>query len=290
MVGVYHEFSFDSLDASATANSTYASTDTPLFMMDRLVTSVAAMKILEVQIPFTYYVYNSTNNTFTLTANGHAPVTVTIPVGNYTVSELATVFGAALNLVGATTYTVTYSDTTAKYTITDTANVPFTFTFGASPVSPSILLGFAEGVSATSTSDGTHQILVAPNVSLLTGPNYLYLNSNTMGQMFSLFLPEGARYLNNGTRGPQMAKIPVNVQPNGIIYWTDPCPDYWFDMENLSNLASIDFYLTLGNNSSVVRLNGLSFSIKLGMLLNETDTVSVGASLRKNDRVVKTVR
>ncbi len=87
-----------------------------------------------------------------------------------------------------------------------------------------------------------------------------------------------------------MAKIPVNVQPNGIIYWTDPCPDSWFDMENLFNLASIDFYLTLGNNANVVKLNGLSFSLKLGIRLNETTDTVVGASLKSTDRVVKTVR
>src|SRR6476659_1249913 len=105
----YHEFSFDSLDAVSPANSGYARTDWPMFMMNRPLSNIGAMKILEVQIPFSYYAFNSTNNTFVLNEIGGGSGLVTIPVGNYTTTTLAAAMGAALTAAGSATYTVTYS-------------------------------------------------------------------------------------------------------------------------------------------------------------------------------------
>lgn len=249
------------------------------------------MKVLEVQIPFSYYAFNGVNNTFTLLENAVGPATVTIPVGNYTTTSLCIAMGAALTAasINHTTYLVTYSTLTAKFSITSNSLLAYSFSFGPSNISPMILIGFNQGQSTVSHSNGSAMIIDAPNSTLITGPNYLYLNSNAMGQMFSLFLPEGAKFLSHGVRGPQLAKIPVNVQPNGIIFWSDPSPEKWFDMENLANLSLIDFYLTLGNNDTVVQLNGLGFSLKIGVILNETESVNVGSSMRHNDRVVKTI-
>ena len=294
METTYQEFSFDSLDALNPAAGGYASTDWPMFMMNRPVTDVAQMKILEVQIPFTYYTFTTANNTFFLEESNPSERTVTIPVGNYSTNSLATALGVALTNASTgtdqSTFTVTYSPITATFTFSSSTNFPFAFKFNDYTVSPANLIGFGIGRSATSVSNGTNQVLVAPNVTMLTGPNYLYLNSNTMGQMFSIYLPEGAKYLVNGTRGPQLAKIPVNVQPNGIIYWTDPCPETWFDMENLPNLAAIDFYFTLGNAPQVVQFNGNPFSLKMGMKIIETTSSAIGASTREGNRVVNTIR
>ena len=59
----YIEFEFDSLDAQTSINATVASTDWPLFRLPRPLSNIAAMKILEVQIPFSYYVIDTKNNT-----------------------------------------------------------------------------------------------------------------------------------------------------------------------------------------------------------------------------------
>lgn len=294
METTYQEFSFDSLDALNPAAGGYASTDWPMFTMDRPLTDIAMMKILEVQIPFTYYTFTSTNNTFFLEESNPSERTVTIPVGNYSTNSLAVALGVALTNASTgtdqSTFTVSYSAITGTFSFSSSTNFPFAFKFNDYTVSPANLIGFNVGRSATSSSNGTNQVLVAPSVTMLTGPNYLYLNSNTMGQMFSIYLPEGAKYLVNGTRGPQLAKIPVNVQPNGIIYWTDPCPETWFNMQNLSNLAAIDFYFTLGNAPQVVQFNGPSFSLKMGIKLIETTSSTTAGSTRQGNRVVNTIR
>lgn len=273
----YVEFFFDSLDSNQAAVSTASTRDWPLFLLQRPLTNIAAMKILEVQIPFTWYVFNRFNNTFTLQENIGGPVTVTIPIGNYSTTSLASVLEDALNAASPNgrTYTVTYSGSsatqpaTSKFTFTSNVAAVFTFTFAGTEgnLDPAIYLGFRGSVPFSSTAGG---VLVAPNVANVTGPNYLYLLSRKMGSLFDTYLPQGADKAGGGVSGSELCKIPINVQPNGVIYWSDPCPDMWFDMENLANFADIDFYCALGNISAQTPLefNGSSFSVKLGLLKN----------------------
>jgi len=192
-------------------------------------------------------------------------------VGNYAGgAAMATQLQTALNTVSSN-YTVTYSDVTMKFTfVTSKPGVTsFSFTFGAPTNSgntnPRLYIGFPGG-----TTNSTALTLQSPNAVLISGPNYLYVNSSKFGQLTNLYLPQGAFNLGGGNAGPQMAKIPVTVTSGNVIYWQDPDPQKWFDVENLTILNQIDFYLTLGNTTTQVplKLNGLSFSLKLGVLSN----------------------
>ena len=147
-------------------------------------------------------------------------------------------------------------------------------------------MGFPGG-----TTSSTGLTLVSPNVVLISGPNYLYVNSRTIGQLADLYLPQGAVNLGGGNAGPQMAKIPVNVVSGNVIFWQDPDPQKWFDVENLPLLNRVDFYLTLGNTTTQIplRLNGLSFSIKLGVLTNTFTHNDLGGGLAEN-RIIKRIR
>lgn len=129
-------------------------------------------------------------------------------------------------------------------------------------------------------------VLEAPNANLVSGPNYLYLNSRKIGQLCNMFLPTGARNLGSGNNGPQMCKIPVNVQANGIIYWQDPDPEKYFDLEDLFNLVDLDFYFTLGNTSNVVEFNGLSFSIKMVVIQNKKISSNLVGGNNMQNRVM----
>lgn len=277
----YYEFSLDSLDADSSFVTSAASTDWPIFTVAAKgpLQDVVAIKILEVQIPYSWYVFNSVNNTFTMTENGTS-VTVTIPIGNYTASSLATALGTAITAVSPNTltYTVTYSNLTQKFIFTSSSNsLVFYFTFGAGQgipnvqpnsgnKNPRLWMGFGPGIS--SSSSGTPQTLTSTNVVLTSGPSYLYLNSQKLGSDVDVFLPQGAFNLGGGKAGPQIAKIPINVNAGGIIFWQDPDPQKWFKYSQLQSLTSFDFYLSLGNTTSQLplQLNGLSFSLKLGIL------------------------
>lgn len=291
----YAEFYFDSLDTSQSLVSNSSTRDWPLFLLTKPLYNVAAVKILEVQIPFTWYVFNSFNNTFTLTEIIGAPATVTLPIGNYSTTSLIPILQTALNTASPNgyTYTVTFSGSsssqpnTGKFTFTSSAGTLFTFQFAGTEgyVDPAMYLGFRGPLPFNSTAGG---VLVAPNVANVTGPNYVYVQSRKLGSLCDSFLPVGSDKTGGGVTGSEVAKIPVNVQPGGIIYWQDPAPDMWFDLENLANFADVDFYLSLGNNSpqQPLQLNGSPFSLKLGVLKTKQSQTISRTGLAHQRRVV----
>lgn len=302
----YYEFQLDSLDASGSNVEGVASTDWPLFLLGGKtpLSNIAAIKIIEAQIPFTYYVFNNVNtdNTsdnlarWTLTEFGPGaggPYYPKIAVGNYTGGDaLATALQTAINAVSSG-YVVTYNSTLQKLVfICNKVNVTnFDFTFGTSTnagnKNPRLYIGFPGGV--TSSSGNT---LISPNVILLSGANYVYVNSNALGNLTNMYLPQGAVNLGGGNSGPQMAKIPINCNSGEVSYWQDPDPQKWFDIENLNVLNQVDFYLSLGNTTAEVplKLNGVSFSLKLGILVNTFSHNDLGGGLAHQDRVIKRIR
>lgn len=297
----YYEFQLDSFDFSQAANNSVAPTDWPLFKIGgkNPLENIAAIKILEVQIPFSWYVFNTSNNTFLLTETGQSPVVVTLPVGNYNATQMTVNLQMALTAASLSTltYTVTYDSTLQKFSFynNSVSTLPFSLTFGDSNDSgntnPRNLIGFPAGetVSSGFLVSGTPRgnFIVAPNAMSVTGANYIYLNSLKIGNLTDMYLPRGAVNLGGGNAGPQMAKIPVNVQPGGVIFWNDPCPEHWFSLQNLTSLTEIDFFISLGNTSGQfpLKLNGQSFSLKLGMMLTDFSHNAYSSGPGINDHV-----
>lgn len=292
----YYEYELDSAAADYSRSQGISARNWPLFKLGgkKPLENIAGIKILEAQIPFAWYIFNSTNNTFILTESGFASVIVTLPVGNFTSTQMATILQNALTLVSPNTltYTVSFDSTIQKFTYYNNAatSIPFQLTVSDFNTSPGDYLGLpvgatiSQGFLASGTPKGDY--LVSPGVASITGPNYLYLNSTKMGNLTDIYLPVTADGVTGGNSGPQMAKIPVNVQPGGTISWQDPTPQMFFDLENLNSLNEIDFFLTLGNlNQAPLPLNGASFSIKIGILVNEFSNSSVSSGSLVNDRV-----
>lgn len=277
----YKEFSLDSLDADSSFITSAASTDWPRFTVaaDGPLENVVAIKVLEAEISFSWDVFNSVNNSFTITESVGGTKTITIPVGNYTGAAIATALTTAFVTAGTTaTYTVTYSGLRNRLVFTSSTNNTFLLSFGAGynipgvqpnsgNTNPRLFIGFPPG-DTSSTSVGGVQVITSPNTLLLSGPNYLYLNSTKLGSDMDLYLPTGAFNLGGGKSGPQIAKIPVNCNANNLITWKDPDPQKWFKFRQMQSLSNFDFYLTLGNTTSQLplQLNGLGFSLKLGIL------------------------
>ena len=297
---LYSEYFLDSYDNSGKANVSYPATDWPRFELGGKIPlkGVVAIKFISAEIPFSYYIFKSSNNTFSLAENGGGNVTVTIPVGNYTSGEMTTLLGSLLTAattVGAT-YVVSISNQTNKLSFTGSGGTlaSFILTFGSvggtGNTSPRLYLGF-EGGSTSSTG----LTLTAPNPVNLSGANYLYLNSLAIGSLVDCNLAFGSVNLGGGNGGIQVARIPVNVAPGGTILYNDPIPDFWFDVGVVENLQSLDLYLSLGNQGSSativpLALNGLNFSVKLGILRRKTtDDQTQGGGFNQG-RVVKRSR
>lgn len=294
----YFEISLDSLDATSSTQAGIASTDWPWFEVAGKgpLQDVAAIKILEVQVPFSWYVFNSVNHTFLLRIASLPDQVVSIPVGNYTAASLAPVLTDAINAAaGGVFYAVTYSVVRKKFLFTKTGGpgTEFTFVFGApagipgvQPNSgnrnPRLWLGFPPG---NTTSVGG--IMEAPNSDLVSGPNYLYVNSNRIGSDVDMYLPQGAFNLGGGKAGPQLCKVAVDVNPGGIVTWKDPDPQKWFTFDQLQTLNSFDFYLSLGNTTSELplKLNGLGFSLKIGVLRMIRNSLERVSATAQNGRI-----
>lgn len=297
---LYSEYFLDSYDNSGQANVSYTATDWPRFELGGKIPlkGVAAIKIVSAEIPFSYYIFKSGNNTFTISENGGAAITITIPVGNYTSGEMVTLLGSLLTTatgVGGT-YVVTISNQTNKLTFTGSGGTlaGFTFTFGSvggtGNTSPRLYLGF-EGGPVSSTA----LVLTAPNPVNLSGANYLYLNSLAIGSLLDCNLAFGSVNLGGGNGSIQIARIPVNTSPGGTILYEDSIPDFWFDVGNLENLQSFDLYLSLGNQGSTatiipLALNGLNFSVKVGIIRKKTTDDSAQGGGYNQGRVVKRSR
>ncbi len=300
----YFEFELDSLDADGSANAGLLKTDHPVFGVGgkKPLENIAGIKILEAQIPFSYYVFNERNNTFVLTETGYSSHTITIPVGNYTTAALISVLQAQMQPVGVGchwTYTITYSSQTQKFTFASNntggaaTTEPFTLTFGAAGDfgndNPRLYMGFPAGDTTSQTFNTVQgDVLVTPYATSVSGPNYLYLCSNRLGNLTNLYLPRNSA--TGGNAGPQMAKIPVNTNSGGVIYWSDPDPGKYFDLENLPNLSQIDFFLTMGSDPNPISLNGLSFSLKMAILINEFDATDISHGMVQNSKVLKRMR
>ena len=270
----YYEFSFDSSQAQRAYNGSYLPTDWPVFALGgkRDLKNVAAIKILEVQIPFGYYVFPPVliGNYISYT-DPLGTTQFVLTQGNYTAAQFVAKLKSELDLCrtslggGANAFTVSINPQTGKLAILGFDGGPLVFTLSFPALSYPANYGF--GPSPTTYTSDAGGLLVSPYIPQISGPNYLYLNSSTLGTLVNLYLPAPDNII-GGNTGPQVSKVPVNTSPGGIIYWQDPDPQKWFDIENLPILQQTDFFLTLGSNTDVVTLHGLPFSVKLGILLN----------------------
>jgi len=228
----YYEFELDSFNAYRSYTAQYSSEKWPVFSIGgkKPLQNIAAMKILEFQCMFSYYVFTQETGGFVLNEVGFPGIVVVIPEGNYNISTFLVALGAALteaSLLGLVkTYTATYDTTTSKITIYNNAAVSsvWSITFPPYWKGPAQWMGFLNDSTATSAAflaSGTNKgnTIVTPNAINLSGPNYLYVNSQMVGNLVDQHLPLGPN--NSHNSGPQVAKIPINTNSGGTIDWVE---------------------------------------------------------------------
>ena len=298
----YTEVQLDSLEyLTSQGNSTVSPLNWPTFRIggDAPLERVAAYKVIQAEVPFTYYVFTTTNGTFVLEEDaGGGTQNIVITPGNYTISQMLTELKTQLELASVAagnsfTYTITFNDQTQKITYVSSDATGFSFTFGGShdggTTNPRLYIGFPWG-----DTDSVTDTLVSPNVVLLSGPNYLYINSQKHGAQTNVILTKSISDLNfnTGNRGPQIARVPISVAPGEIITYRDPNPEYWFNIGGTTVINEMDIYLSLGTNFTLgqpLDLNGLPFSLTLGVLtLKSTNDQILGAS-NANGRVTQRI-
>ena len=281
--GVYWEYVFDSSTTAHTSVPGFSAFDAPMYAFNLPLKNLISWKLLEAYIPFSFYVFNSTNNTFKFSESAGGPPggqTITLPIGNYTPTEIANELTSLLTIASAAngnnfTYTVTVDPNENKLEIAQTfGSGTFTLTFGTTgdigTTNPRLWLGFNEGAN---TSTGT--ILIAPSILQLFGPQYLFLNSKTFGVQSLFTLPQSKAVSLSGGLGVQCAMIPIgNAVPDDIIVYSDQAHSKWFNSP-AKTLNTLDFYLTFGglqaDNPLPLQLNGSPFILRIGFRLGSAD-------------------
>ena len=269
----YVEVYLDSKD-SGNLNSVTGLTDinTALFRFERPLENVAGFKVLEAEIPFSYLLVSSSDQSFTLTEVAIGSATVTIPSGNYTGTQMAITLGTSLTAasvaLGGNTYTVTYDYQNRGGFLISSSGGAWVLTNLSENLQS--LLGMDNGFNS-----GVLSTAETIKVAQLTGPNYLYINSRKLGGIVATTLPDNAPNGFGSGKGPQVAKIPINVNFWDVIYYQDPMPTRWFSTENLLQLDILDLYCTLGRSNDPVDFRGANFSVKIGLYLNKPNTSQV---------------
>ena len=188
----YYEFVFDSSQATRANTSADLKENWPVFSVSgkKPLTNIAAMKILEVQIPFSYVATIRPNDVFTLT-EGVNTQNVVVPAGNYTTAQLTVALKTALDAAhvalggNPNAFTVSYLPSD-RFSFLCFDGGPVVFTLNFTTTSPYMSIGFKVG-SYTSNVGGS---LIAPYYPNVTGAPYLYLNSNAIGTLIDLYLPQ----------------------------------------------------------------------------------------------------
>lgn len=254
----YIELFCDSRGAK-NAGGNGSSRNWPLFDFARYNLRPAGIKIVQAEIPFVFDSIGPTNNVFTVNSTE-----VTIPPGTYDGPELATTLQQVLTTAIGAGWTVTYDPFTFKFTFSFLNPIPFTFNFGFKVFGPEMYLGFEKrGYTAQLGNTILDPCtLVSPIVALPTGPFYLYLNSTAIGNSIKAFTED------NEPRETQICRIPVDQQKGGLISYSDPSGDNFFDFVRGPGFNSFDLYLTLGDDEAQIPLDlkGAGFSVKIGIL------------------------
>lgn len=145
------------------------------------------------------------------------------------------------------------------------------------PIGTTRCIGFGQDLPTT------RKRLVSLKPTLITGPPYIYVTSNTIGNACKTYLPQGASLLGGGISSPQMAKISISNSVQGQwLIWQDTNPA-WFDVDDIATLSQFDLFLQLGNFGGYLDLQGLNFSVKLGVLVKRTEqstTKGIGTYVR----------
>jgi hypothetical protein len=292
----YHEFYLDSSDATVAANGQVTPSNWPMFNLNVALHDIVSLKILDVEIPFSYCVcagasfvvtYYSANRVSSLTTTVYFPTTG-VPTG----AQMATFINLQLGVFDASSLSG-WGTNTLVCTFTSSASsstgLPY-FSFATSSTSGGSGANSNQDFQITVDSQRTENIIGLPigttnciqfgNVgvflkslnstapTLVSGAPYIYVSSNAVGNLCQTYLPKGAALLGGGVSSPQIAKIPVTSVVGSWISWQDPAQN-WFKVETIQTLSQLDLFCQLGNYGGYIDFQGLTFSVKLGIMVRK---------------------
>jgi len=169
---------------------TYGSSNNFLYTLSTQITVNNAIKLIYSSIPNSNYLFNSSNNTFTVSYNGSSAQTITFSVGNMRTDQIATSLQSQfLAFFPSSGFTCQFNTNTIQFNCA--ANNNFYFNFPNSNIAS--ILGFNLGLNYSNSN-----ILNSPNIVYTIYPDYLIMyidkifNNNIISSQniqYSYFIP-----------------------------------------------------------------------------------------------------
>lgn len=174
----------------------------PTFNLDYSVQEVKKIQVAEVEVPITWYLFDSNHNSITI-QEGVLTATATIPVGNYNSTTIISALKTALDSASplGQTYTVSISSLTSKMTISSTGNF-------------SIVSGTINTLLGLPSSSSSAASVIGSNVVQLNYPNFIHLRSN-LGSL----APYSANIDDNNLSNNILARIPIDKSYGEVVFY-----------------------------------------------------------------------
>ena len=224
------------------------------YSFNRNINRITDIVIESVQIPYTFYSFNSTNNVLRFEYSG--PKSITIAEGNYNTSSLAAEIKSKLDTAASITSTILFSFITMKFSIaTGASNITiYSSTDLTSPdalSTASTYLGFREN---TQTPAAT---VYSDSVVKINGPDYISICSSFLSKP----VYNKTTYANN-TYDDVLLTIPINTGPGGIIISDSTHTIKYSYKYEIKTTDIIDFQIKddLGN---ILDFNGIDISMQI---------------------------
>lgn len=305
----YVELDLSSELAAYAADASYTARDWPMFNLGQRIQGIQAIKVVEVSIPKTWNNWVDTFDTDTTAFYSTSTLNyffLEIPAGSYTVETFIETVEALMAAPAFQADLVAETGVNGPITCELNYDYPtqtFSFHFYGDPGDigtgdltvlqwfmyysnqpNNYFIGFnGQGLTPMiGTPDDV--TLTMPLRARVNWPNYIQVGSNTVGDICKAYKPLSLEPTtdqfgitgaigNSGQSSPQFAAIPNDKQFGETIIWQDPNPTRYFSLNSLFQLSTIDIFLTNGPFNTPLRLNGNSFFVKIGLLVDKSASI-----------------
>jgi hypothetical protein len=207
------------------------------------------IQVLHMQLPYSWYVVNYSNQVFQIKLGAGSIQTLSIPVGNYTGTSMIAVLKTAVNDVN---FVITLSSINGKLTFS--YNTSFII-YNTAQYSIASILGF----SSNSTNASVLNTLTASFPLNLLGIKNLHLRSGNLVMNNFSSVQGGATTL--------LSSIPVSAVPFGMIEFKD-LGDNRITIYN-DCLDDLDLEIVSGEDGNYINFNGQDWCVTLALHLTK---------------------
>ena len=231
------------------------------------------MRIQNVQIPFTFYSINSSNNVFRVLeddgAAGDTLLSVTISAGNYTIIELITELETQLdaNTNESNAYTLAYDDIINKisFSYTGATSVDVIIDTIANGSTLNSALGFGRLLSTGQSVDGDLTTDVAITFLTTVAQDAPYVvDLDTIPSVIIETDITSNNFYDKDTQKHIGVKVPMNVDRNEKQYYEND-GGHLTKLNSKSPIAKIEFRLINPLTNTVISLNGADWSAEVNI-------------------------